>query len=143
MKETFGQFVLTHKPALKQHSFLKINAQTLGELLQNKQLVRGTQGYRHSLPAHPACPSGAVHIMIGIHGEVEVEHMGHLRNVQPPGSHIRSQQELQTAFPEVLHHLGPVLLARFTVQTFDRKSSILELGQNLSNVVHLVGKDNP
>ncbi|MNC30552.1 hypothetical protein D3C75_788400 [compost metagenome] len=78
--------------------------------------------------------------MVRIHRQIEVEHMGHLGNIQPPGSHIRSQQQLQAALPEILHHLGPVLLARFAVQAFDGKSGILELAQNFTEVIHLIGK---
>mmetsp|Transcript_33555 Transcript_33555/g.72652 ORF Transcript_33555/g.72652 Transcript_33555/m.72652 type:complete len:281 (-) Transcript_33555:1193-2035(-) len=68
------------------------------------------EGHREPFRPSTACPSNAVHVVLGVIWRVVVDNQGHTLHVQASGSHIRGDDDLRLAVAEVHQSLLSLLL---------------------------------
>ncbi|MNX07258.1 hypothetical protein D3C86_369340 [compost metagenome] len=78
-------------------------------------VLGGYKGNCKSLLSGTACPANPVNVAFMILGNIIVIDMGYPFNIDPPGSHIRSNKELQLRIPEGPHHLFTLRLGKISV----------------------------
>ena len=83
-----------------------------------------------------------VYIVFGIVGQVVVEDVGHIRNVQTTGSHVGSDQYVQGSLGEVFQDLHPLLLRHVTGQQTDAVTVILQPRMHVFTDMLGVGEDD-
>ena len=89
---------------------------------------------RGALAASATGAADAVDIVLGMAGQVEVEHMADGGNVQPARGHVRGDQQFQLAIAEAVQRAGAVALVQIAV---DRGRVIAMRFQRLGKDVHI------
>ena len=84
--------------------------------------------------AGTACTADAVHVVFIVLGKVVIDDHLHIVHIDAPGRHIRSDEDIRAAVPEVVHGHVPLMLGHVTVQTLHTEISLF---QHLSQLVHL------
>ena len=90
----------------------------LNQRLDGRQILgirRGGDGKR--LAQTPGAPraSDAVDVILGMRGQVEVEHMADRWHIKPPRRHVRGDQQLQLAVTEIVQRAHPHALIQIAM----------------------------
>ena len=91
----------------------------MGQLHDQTQLAvfpGGNEGHSHPLATCPAGAADAVHIGLMVLGNVVVDDMGDVVDIDAPGSHIRSHQGVDASVTELLHDPVTLYLGKVTVE---------------------------
>jgi hypothetical protein len=92
--------------------------------------------------AGAAGTTDAVDIVFGIVGQVVVEDVGHVGDVQTTGGHVGGDQDIQGALGELFQDLHPLLLRHVAGQQADAVAVVLQPGVNVFTDVLGVGEDD-
>jgi hypothetical protein len=69
------------------------------------------------MPAHPSGPANPLHQQIGRFGQLKIDHLIHMRHVEPPRRDIGRQENQHPVASKLFHHpitrvLGEISLQR-------------------------------
>lgn len=80
--------------------------QELGEALGEAGVLVSEEGSGKALLSGTACAPDAVHIVVHIGGEIKVDDMRHVGNIQTTSSHVSGHQDGGAARPEAAQRLS-------------------------------------
>ena len=76
--------------ALPRFNIIHRDAQLLGESPWDAPLAYVARNrYRNARPSSPSAPTGAMSVMRGVGGKIEIYAMRQIRSVDPPRRHLR------------------------------------------------------
>ncbi len=104
-------------------------------------LARLDERDRRPLATCAPRPPDPVDVEVGRRGDVEVDDVGDVLDVEPAGGHVRGHQHVERAVAEPAHHPVALLLGEAAVE---RRRVVAAPAQRLRQVVHLApgpGKD--
>ncbi len=116
-----------------------------GELLDAQEvpvLGRGDEGDGHARPTHPAGAPDAVHVGFRVLRHVEVDHVSHVADVQPPGGHVGRDQVREALIPKPVHDLVALSLGKVAVQPFHVVAEGLQFPRELVDVTLGAAEDD-
>ncbi len=102
--------------------------------LQLAVLARLGQRDRDPFPSRPTHAADPVHVRFRLAGDVVIDDVREVFDVQPPRRDVGGDQQVDPAGPELLHHAAPLLLGHAAVQPLGAVTSAAEA---LGQLVHL------
>ncbi|MNS43647.1 hypothetical protein D3C72_760590 [compost metagenome] len=118
----------------------KLYAKLLRELADDEFLTRGNERDSQPFAPHSPCPPGTVHIMLRIHRRIVVDDEAQVLNVQPSGSYITSNEQLDAPFTESPKHQASSRLVCISIQGLCMKTYEVHFGFYFTNVLCIVNK---
>src|SRR5690606_3720031 len=108
------------------------------DVAQQPALFRRHQRQRLALQAVAAGAADAVHVVLGDHRQVVVDHQRQVRDVEPARGDVGGDQDPRLARLELVQRLLPLRLALVAVDRERRQASLLELlGEAVAAVLGL------
>ena len=106
---------------------LDLGLDQLLDVGQQASVVAAThKGHCQAGGASAARAANAVHIVFGVEGDVEVEHRGHILDVQTARSHIGTHQQVNFALLEGFQRLEAFVLTLVAVQRCRLETFVLQ-----------------
>src|SRR5699024_1796527 len=118
-----------------------VDLHQLADIFEQAVLRAGHQRYRQSLAASPAGAADAMDIVFGHVGNVVVDHVRELVDVQAAGSNIGSHQHADPVFLELAQCAGARSLALVAVNGSRRQAVGFKLAGQAVGAVLCAGKD--
>ena len=95
---------------------LEFDPELFAELVQFEFIPRCDKGHGHTGFTGPCCPSRTMGVVGKIIGNVQVEDMRQILNIEPASSHIRGDEHLQFVPSELVGHSVPLHLTEVAVE---------------------------
>ena len=141
--QIFIRFCLQHLGCSRQLLLLDGSLAETLDLPDTENLFSADKGKGASRLTRTAGSADPVHIIFIVLGQVIINDHLHIIHIDPPGSHIRSNENIRTSVPESPHRHIAQMLGHVTMQSFRLEACFL---QHLRQFVHLnlrIAEDQP